>query len=101
MSLSWELDEFNEVDLTRIKELQIRELITNRNEKSALSQKAGKLFPKYFGRTGSRIQLICLTACLKCPQFIKHVSPAAPRREVNFQLALTLYSSPCVMINGL
>jgi antiviral helicase SKI2 len=53
---SWELDEWNEIDWSRIKDMQLRELLVKRLEQSAISQKA---------------------ACLKCPQFIKHVSNSA------------------------
>lgn len=50
---SWELDEWNELDFSRIKDLHLREILTKRFEAAAISQKAGSL---------------------KCPQFIKHVS---------------------------
>ncbi|KUJ09312.1 antiviral helicase [Mollisia scopiformis] len=48
---SWELDEWNEMDLTRIKDLALRELIAKRNEQATNAQKA---------------------ASLSCPQFVKH-----------------------------
>ncbi|KAH8589712.1 NUC185 domain-containing protein [Bisporella sp. PMI_857] len=48
---SWELEEFNEIDFSRVNHLQIRELLVKRHDESAATQKA---------------------ACIKCPQFIKH-----------------------------
>jgi antiviral helicase SKI2 len=50
---SWELDEWNELDFSRIKDLQLRDVLTKRLEVATTSQKS---------------------SCLKCPQFIKHVS---------------------------
>ncbi|KAF8858767.1 antiviral helicase [Acephala macrosclerotiorum] len=48
---SWDLDEWNEIDLSKIKDLPLRELIAKRNEQAVIAQKA---------------------ACLSCPQFVKH-----------------------------
>ena len=53
---NWELDEWNELDWSRIKDLQLRDILTKRNEEATVSQKA---------------------KCLQCPQFIKHVSRIA------------------------
>ena len=50
---SWELDEWNELDWFRIKDLQLRDTLANRVEESLVAQRA---------------------KCLQCPQFIKHVS---------------------------
>jgi len=50
---NWELDEWNELNWSRIKDLQLRDILTKRNEEGTISQKA---------------------KCLQCPQFIKHVS---------------------------
>lgn len=50
---SWELDEWNEMDWSRIKDMGLREIIDKRFKESAVAQKAD---------------------CLKCPQFVKHVS---------------------------
>ena len=51
---SWELDDWNELDWGRIRDLQLRELLVKRVEQAAIAQKA---------------------SCLECPQFLKHVSP--------------------------
>ncbi|RFU33177.1 hypothetical protein B7463_g3202, partial [Scytalidium lignicola] len=48
---SWEPDVWDELDLSRIKELQLRDLINRRSEQAKASQ------------TGN---------CLQCPQFLKH-----------------------------
>ena len=50
---SWERDEWNELDWSRIKELQLREILEQRKQKALLSQGC---------------------QCLLCPQFLKHVS---------------------------
>ena len=50
---SWELDEWNELDWSRIKDLHLRDTLAKRVEESVVAQKA---------------------KCLQCPQFIKHVS---------------------------
>jgi antiviral helicase SKI2 len=49
---SWELDEWNEMEYSRIHNLQLRETLVKRMEESVVAQKA---------------------KCLQCPQFIKHV----------------------------
>ncbi len=54
---SWELDEWNEMDMSRVKDLQLRDIIAKRLEEMTIVQK-GK--------------------CLNCPQFIKHVNPLYP-----------------------
>ncbi|KAM3084467.1 Antiviral helicase ski2 [Clarireedia jacksonii] len=48
---SWELNEWNELDWTKIKDLQLRENLTKRVQEAITSQKA---------------------SCLKCPNFLKH-----------------------------
>jgi hypothetical protein len=50
---SWESDAWNEMDLSRVKDLQLRDIIAKRLEELKTAQ------------TGE---------CLKCPQFVKHVS---------------------------
>jgi antiviral helicase SKI2 len=50
---TWELDEWNELDWSRIKDLQLRDTLAKRVDDSLVAQKA---------------------KCLQCPQFIKHVS---------------------------
>ena len=50
---SWELDEWNELDLSRINDMHLRETLAKRVEESVVAQKA---------------------KCLQCSQFIKHVS---------------------------
>ena len=54
---NWELDEWNEMDWSKIKEMGLREIIAKRFEASAIAQKA---------------------ECLKCPEFVKHVSIPIP-----------------------
>lgn len=73
---SWELDEWNELDWSRIKDMGLREIIDKRFKESIVAQKAD---------------------CLKCPQFIKHVSILL----LLFSYPLTASSSLCVTINGL
>jgi antiviral helicase SKI2 len=51
---SWESDEWNELDWTKLKDMQLRDILLKRVGESTIAQKA---------------------ACLKCPQFVKHVSP--------------------------
>lgn len=60
LCLSWELDEWNELDFSRINDLQLRDVLTKRFEVAASSQKAN---------------------CLNCTQFIKHVSTMAPQES--------------------
>ncbi|KAL3418917.1 ATP-dependent RNA helicase [Phlyctema vagabunda] len=48
---SWETDIWNEVDWSRIKEIQLRDIMTKRNQEASHSQKC---------------------RCLSCPQFLKH-----------------------------
>ncbi|KAG9229535.1 NUC185 domain-containing protein [Amylocarpus encephaloides] len=48
---SWELDEWNEMDTNKVKEMSIRDIIAGRFENARIAQ------------TG---------ICLKCPQFLKH-----------------------------
>ena len=74
---SWELDDWNELDFSRINHLQLRETLATRKDESVLAQKA---------------------ECLQCPQFIKHVSYPAPS-FLNLP-SLTTISSPCVTTNG-
>jgi antiviral helicase SKI2 len=50
---SWELDVWNEMDYSRVKDLHLRDILAKRIEQSVKAQKA---------------------SCLRCPQFIKHVS---------------------------
>lgn len=50
---SWELNEWNELDFSRIKDLQLRDILSKRVEVTSSCQKAN---------------------CLQCPQFTKHVS---------------------------
>lgn len=50
---SWETDEWNELDWNKLKDMQLRDILLKRFEESAIAQKS---------------------ACLKCPQFVKHVS---------------------------
>ncbi len=50
---SWEVDEWNELDWTKLKDMQLRDILSKRLEESTIAQKA---------------------ASLKCPQFVKHVS---------------------------
>jgi antiviral helicase SKI2 len=52
---SWESDEWNELDWSKIKELQVREILAKRLEEMTIAQKG---------------------SCLTCPDFIKHVSLA-------------------------
>jgi len=72
---SWESDEWNEIDWSRIKDLQLRDILVNRVEQATIAQNA---------------------ACFSCPQFIKHV-----RSTTIFRLSmLTEPSSPCATTNG-
>ncbi|KAF4629291.1 hypothetical protein G7Y89_g8854 [Cudoniella acicularis] len=48
---SWELDEWNEMDCDRIKDMQLREILAKRTEQAVIAQKAKSL---------------------GCPQFLKH-----------------------------
>jgi antiviral helicase SKI2 len=50
---SWQLDEWNELDFSRIKDLQLRDILAKRFEVASSAQRA---------------------SCLQCPRFIKHVS---------------------------
>jgi antiviral helicase SKI2 len=50
---SWELKEWDELDWGRIKDLQLRDILQQRQGKAKISQSC---------------------ECLKCPQFLKHVS---------------------------
>ena len=74
---SWELDDWNELDFSRINDLQLRETLAKRVEESITAQKA---------------------KCLSCPQFIKHVSAIIFSTEEHSFLTST--SLPCVTING-
>jgi antiviral helicase SKI2 len=49
---SWQLDEWNEMDLSRVKDLALRDTIAKRFEEMKVAQKG---------------------ECLKCSQFVKHV----------------------------
>ena len=59
---SWELDEWNELDFSRINDLHLRDTLAKRVEESVVAQKA---------------------KCLQCPQFIKHASPVNPQSKSN------------------
>jgi antiviral helicase SKI2 len=50
---SWELDDWNEMDVSKINDLQLRDLVTARFDQAAIAQKA---------------------KALACPHFLKHVS---------------------------
>lgn len=54
---SWEQDEWNEMDWTKIKDLKLREILTQRIQESIKAQRSDSL---------------------KCPHFVKHVSPFLP-----------------------
>jgi hypothetical protein len=58
---SWTSDEWNEMDMSRVKDLQLRDLIAKRLEEMKTTQKG---------------------ECLKCPQFVKHVSLSIPSSDV-------------------
>jgi antiviral helicase SKI2 len=60
MCQDWESTQWDELDFSRIKELQLRDILTRRFEQSTLAQKA---------------------SCLVCPQFIKHVSACFSLRK--------------------
>jgi antiviral helicase SKI2 len=74
---SWELDEWNELDFSRITNLHLREILAKRVDDSVVAQKA---------------------KCLQCPQFIKHVSHSI--RLYRTMPSLTMISSPCATTNG-
>ncbi|KAI9046942.1 hypothetical protein LZ554_009017 [Drepanopeziza brunnea f. sp. 'monogermtubi'] len=48
---SWESDQWNELDWTKLKDMQLRDNLAKRMDEATIAQKA---------------------ACLKCPQFVKH-----------------------------
>jgi hypothetical protein len=50
---SWQSDEWNEMDFSRVKDLALRDIIAKRLEEMKITQKGD---------------------CLECPQFVKHVS---------------------------
>ncbi len=72
---SWELDEWNEMDWERIKDLRLREIIVERKQQADASQKC---------------------KCLGCPQFLKHVSLAICSNCIRTNMNSLL----CVMTNG-
>lgn len=75
---SWLKNEWDEIDWSRINELQVREIL---DEREAQAQKA---------QAGH---------CLQCPNFLKHVSQI-PYDLLYRILTLDLISSKCKMTNG-
>jgi antiviral helicase SKI2 len=61
----WEEPQWDELDYSRIKDLQLRDILAKRVEQSVISQKA---------------------SCLQCPQLVKHVSVAIPSRGAKLTL---------------
>jgi len=74
---SWQLDEWNEMDMSRVKDLQLRDIIAKRLEEMTIVQKG---------------------ECLKCPQFVKHVGP--PFSQYSYLSKLILSGLPCATTNG-
>jgi antiviral helicase SKI2 len=79
---SWELNEWNELDWTKIKDLLLRDNLTKRVQEAITSQKA---------------------SCLKCPNFLKHVSyhffsTKSPRHSQAYILTFS-HSSQCATTN--
>jgi hypothetical protein len=72
---SWELDEWNELGFERLKNIEIREILTKRVEVATTAQKA---------------------QCLQCSQFVKHVS----RLSYPGTTSANNKSLPCVMTSG-
>jgi len=78
---TWESDIWDEVNFSKIKSLNLQEIIQKRQQEVVNIQK---------------------TVTTQCPKFLKHVCPiqypSYSRRARTEKL--TLYSSPCAMING-
>ena len=70
----WKSDDWDELEWDRVKQLEVRELLIERRKMAQVAQDG---------------------YCLKCPDFVKHVSRLSAE-----ELRLTQASSPCNMMNG-
>ena len=75
ISKSWEIDEWNEMDTSKINDLQLRDIIAARFDHAGVAQKA---------------------KALDCPQFLKHVSTVLPMKPGNRLTFVVCYVSRSV-----
>jgi antiviral helicase SKI2 len=75
---SWEADEWNELDWSKVRELSLRDILAKRSGAATIAQKAD---------------------CVKCPQFVKHVGGFVPNSLL--KILTDLLSLLCAMTNGL